>query len=391
MLRNSSASNEAAAPSGAGARRLFAAAALAAAFCLGAWAQGPAAAPDSARWFESDGAGIAYRSIPEAAAARSEWSLRIRPLSERIEGVEASSVEEKTLYEQGVERRRTVTAVDSAGAVRYADTVEADGSRRTERYDALRRLVEERSTGSDGAGETIRYSWAGDRLVSASAFPVAADGTVGSEALWTDAYRYLRSGALLSVTRDGESSVFTQRTERAVPRILETRSSDGSSMRTVYDASGRISEVLRYGPDGASVPASETVVYGEGGKRAGPSMTSRKEGDERVETERNEAGRVVRETRYGPDGAVQEEILTEWSGDRMKTVRIVSGTQERRTEYGYDAKGRRVSEKNYRNGRLERSVRIDGSSEVEELYRNGAVALRSYYEGGTLVREERIR
>jgi YD repeat-containing protein len=305
--------------------------------------------------------------------------------------VEASVVEEKTLYEKGVERRRTVTAVDSAGAIRYSETVEADGSRRTERYDVLRRLVEERSTGSDGAGETIRYSWAGDRLLGASAFPVAADGTVGAEALWTDAYRYLRSGALLSVTREGESSVFTQRTERAVPRVLETRSSDGSSMRTVYDAAGRVSEVLRYGSDGASVPAEETIVYGEGGKRAGPSVTSRKEGDATVETERNEAGRIVRETRYGPDKAVREETRTEWAGDRVGTVRVVSGALELRTEYGYDAEGRRVSEKNYRNGKLERSVRIDGSAEVEELYRNGAVALRSYYEGGALVREERLK
>lgn len=383
MRRNSSAFSKAAA------FRAPLAAALAAWICLGAQAQAPET--DAARWFESDGAGIAYRSIPEAAALRAEWALRIRPLAERIEGVPAASVEEKTLYERGAERRRTLTAVDPAGAVRYVETVESDGARRIERYDVLRRLVEERSSGIDGEGETVRYSWAGSRLSQAAAYAVAADGSVGEEAIWTDTYRYLRSGSLLSVTREPEESVFVQRTDRAVPRYLETRSSDGTSMRTTYDAGGRATEVLRYDPDGASAPAAETVVYGDGGKRGGPSVTVVKEGEATVETARNEAGRVIRETRYGADKTVLDETLTEWTNDRIKTVKISSGALERRIEYGYDKDGRRVSEKNYRNGKLERAVRMDGSEEVEELYRNGAVVLRSYYEGGALVREERVR
>lgn len=350
-----------------------------------------AQATTTARWYRSDGAGIAYAAISEAASRRERgWTVRIQKVDEPVEGVKAASVEERTLFEGGVERRRTLTAFASSGATLYVETKEEDGRRRIERYDTQRRLVEERNLGPDGSGEAIEYRWAASHLVSASSYAVGPDGALSGAATWTDTYRYLRSGELRSVTREPAGVLFLQRTFRAVPSSMETRSADGSTVRTTFDPLGRVATTTRTEP-GDVEGAVETVAYGEKTKKGGPSVTRRVEGTTTVETERNAAGRVVRETRYAPDKTVLEESFTEWSGDRIASVRTRSGREERRVVYSYDPEGRRIAEKDFRNGVLERAVRMDGGSEVEELYRNGGVVLRSYYQDGALVKEERVR
>ncbi|MDR2136256.1 MAG: hypothetical protein LBO76_06535 [Treponema sp.] len=107
--------------------------------------------------------------------------------------------------------------------------------------------------------------------------------------------------------------------------------------------------------------------------------------------ETDERGRVLGETRQGEGGEVIGELRNEWSGNRLSRVVYTEGEDEMVTEYEYDDDGDRIAERNYRNGVLERAVRISGDREEEELYMNGELVLRSLWEGGRKISEERVR
>jgi flagellar hook assembly protein FlgD len=172
---------------------------------------------------------------------------------------------------------------------------------------------------------------------------------------------------------------------------LEFRSADGSVVRTTFNGAGQEQETVSIGADGKTVSSRSKLTYGkaeESGKDRASRRSESGEGDP-TETYYDEKGRAVREIRFGKDGKAVEETKTEWTGDRVSSVTRARGDTVRKAEYQYDSKGNRVSEKNYLNGRLERSVRKEGVMEIEELYKNGALLLRATYEGGVLVREER--
>jgi len=61
------------------------------------------------------------------------------------------------------------------------------------------------------------------------------------------------------------------------------------------------------------------------------------------------------------------------------------------SEYDYDGSGNRIAQRDYRNGVMERHIVIDGDNETEELYLNGIVVLRAYWENGRKISEERVR
>jgi antitoxin component YwqK of YwqJK toxin-antitoxin module len=105
----------------------------------------------------------------------------------------------------------------------------------------------------------------------------------------------------------------------------------------------------------------------------------------------DERGRILTETREDEEGNVTGELRNFWSDDRLSRIVWNAGGEERITEYVYDQDGDRIEEKNYRNGALERLVRVQGDREDEELYMNGEPILRTRWEGGRKVYEEHIR
>ena len=105
----------------------------------------------------------------------------------------------------------------------------------------------------------------------------------------------------------------------------------------------------------------------------------------------DERGRVITETRYNADGSIQGEIRNIWDGDRLQAVVWMSGGDERRTEYEYNASGDRIFERNLNRGVLERTVRRENNQDIEELYMNGRVVLRAVWENGRRISEERVR
>jgi hypothetical protein len=83
-------------------------------------------------------------------------------------------------------------------------------------------------------------------------------------------------------------------------------------------------------------------------------------------------------------------VKNTWSGDRIIAVLKIEGDVEKLTEYEYDSDGKRKTQRDIHNGVLERMVRIDGSKETEELYMNGVVVLRAFWEDGRKISEERV-
>ncbi|MDR2111105.1 MAG: hypothetical protein LBP32_07340, partial [Spirochaetaceae bacterium] len=100
----------------------------------------------------------------------------------------------------------------------------------------------------------------------------------------------------------------------------------------------------------------------------------------------------LREVRRDEEGNILGEMTNTWDGDRLSSVRWVSGEDERVSEYEYDGEGDRIIERNYHQGVLERVVRREGDREVEELYMNGTVILRAFWgKDGRKISEERVR
>ena len=101
-------------------------------------------------------------------------------------------------------------------------------------------------------------------------------------------------------------------------------------------------------------------------------------------------GRITGEIWYNDDDEVTGEFVNTWSSDRLESVLWVSSNDERSVLYEYDDSGDRIMERNYRRGVLERTVTYSGGREIEELYMNGRIVLRSIWEDGIRLLEERI-
>jgi YD repeat-containing protein len=360
----------------------------------------------AADWYVSDASGMALERSTRSLASRLEYSLSIEtaldsdsvPAGMRGAMPSGGTIELRTLYERGEVRRRRWAALDSDGFERLVETRWTDGTITRERYDASLRFVEEARLGADGAGTVIRYFYAGSRLERAEAFAVAG----GETPIWTETYRYLRSGALLSVERtkvtpEGEKPS-TEATEAVrfdtalgVPRTLVTRSADGSGSRTRYDASGRVAERATLDATGKPVVVAEVMKDAGETKKSAGSIVRSTEAGITVETGLDERSRIIWERRTDEGGALLSETHTVWSENRIASVEIVVGAETRRTEYEYDAAGNRMMERNYRNGALERSVRRSGDEDTEELYSDGVPVLRAVWVGGRKVSERRLR
>jgi hypothetical protein len=357
------------------------------------------------RWYSSDAAGIAYLSVSAPTALRAPWALEVRTLNPGIGDAAYAGalgpddrLEIKILYQDGVERRKTVSVLDPDGFLRFEESRTTDGFLRRERYDALHRITEETVQGIDGTGTEVVYEWAGDRILRAKGYAL---GSERGEPLWIDRYRYDRAGGLRTIERSPEAASFSQDSRLGTPRRLELREPDGSSTVTRFDELGRETETLSLGADGKTVVSVERMSYAVPGEAAPgeaapgvPAATARRSTDGTgapKDIYLDAKGRVIREVVYAPDGSTEEETTTEWSGDRVAATTTVAGGKIRRTEYGYDESGRRVLERNFADGALERSMIREGDMEIEELYRNGIPVLRSTYIGGILQSEERIR
>ena len=107
--------------------------------------------------------------------------------------------------------------------------------------------------------------------------------------------------------------------------------------------------------------------------------------------ESDERGRIISQTLLDDKDYVIWIIKSAWRGDRIISTSKIEGQTELRADYEYAANGDIRSERNYRNGNLERVVRINNKTEIEELYYNNILVLQAVWEDGRKISETRVR
>jgi hypothetical protein len=353
------------------------------------------------RWYISNAAGMALEGAFSLQALRSGYALEIRTgtdgeLPPRLaEALRDGSIpadlvpERRLLYDRGELFRSNWVFRDSI--TRAVAAFNEDGSGFMEIYNEDGVLVEERSYSRD-TGAIVRYTYRSGRLVRAEASRIrpveapdsgeeapadaaspaavpagAPDGTPSpesavyiEEALWTDTYRYTRGSALRSIERSYPDDGGGRERELAVfPRLSGRR----AMTRFVSPAGAFSSEFFR-----------DLMTLG-----GTPEFTT------------DARGRILTETRLDDSGEVLGTFTSVWNGEQLASVSWETETETRRIEFEYNAQGDRLSERNYRNGILERTVQSGGNRDVEELYLNGTPVLRAVWENGRKISEEALR
>ncbi|GMO26803.1 MAG: hypothetical protein Ta2F_02380 [Termitinemataceae bacterium] len=100
--------------------------------------------------------------------------------------------------------------------------------------------------------------------------------------------------------------------------------------------------------------------------------------------------RVLSETREDENGEVIGEVLYNWKGDILSSVEWHSKDDDRIVEYIYNNKKERISEKDYKNNVLERTVVLEDGKEIETLFKENKAILRAVWEEGRKISEKRL-
>jgi len=212
----------------------------------------------------------------------------------------------------------------------------------------------------DGGEIAIGYFYNGSTLVKAETqqkFPAANEYRL----MYTDNFRYNRSFALRSVERIYHSSATADPVSMAFPyRVLDAAADTNFMSDKLFLGSDFF--------DNFFVAENYRMLY-----------------------DTDSRGRILTQTLVDDQDEVIWIIRNTWSGDRILATVKTEGEDEKRTEYEYDGGGNRIVQRDINNGVLERLVRIEGDNETEELYLNGVVVLRAYWENGRKTHEERVR
>ncbi|MDR2768327.1 MAG: hypothetical protein LBB82_08395 [Treponema sp.] len=224
------------------------------------------------------------------------------------------------------------------------------------------RLAETHQYLADGIYSTY-YNYSGDLLTG-------AETKTAGKTLWTDRYRYTRTRLLRAVervySRAGASFAAAQKSS-ALPPL-------SPSLRIPPPMTGFISPAVPF--DYTMMQGALAAVYAIEAARTVYNTSPE--------------GRVLSEIRYNANEEIIAEIVNEWSGDRIRAVIWKALGDTGRIVFSYNSAGDRLSEEDYRNGVLERTVRKSGDRDIEEIIVNGRVILRAVWDDGRKISEERL-
>ena len=348
------------------------------------------------RWYRSNSAGMTLEVIPSRAAAmQQEFSLLVRSASARelppvvlphFNG--AYGIELRALYEEGRASRfqwifrdsRGMTRVTAAGRGSLFATRPLDPLFYYDEEDRTSGIIELRNNEGDVTREfqfnedhsewDFRYFHRDGILVRAEIWfreppaPVSYDDDSPPPApnaftlVFTDLYRYTRSGSLRAIDRTLHAGA--ERERLSFPRL-----GPGASLGENLISHGGAHTAEHF--VGVQAAFGITISY---------NLDIR--------------GRILGETWRNEDGEIIGELANTWVGDRLQSALWRAPGDERLTEFDFDDEGYRVAERNFRNGVLERSVTSREGLDIEEVFMNGMLVLRAVWENGIRISEERI-
>jgi len=228
-------------------------------------------------------------------------------------------------------------------------------------YNEKGQIVRDFTLFEDGGEILTEYTYKGSALIMAET--KARDPYAGEyRKRHTDNYRYNRSYSLRNVER-----VFHE-------------ASDLEPVRLVFP--GRVLDAA-YDKDFLKEKLTLVSEFFGGLQQADDGF--------RMVYDTDSKGRVLGETLYNDKDEVVWTLKNTWVGDRISSILKIEGEEKRLIEYEYDVSGNRIAERDILNGNLERQVLINGSKETEELYLNGVMVIRAFWEDGRKISEERVR
>lgn len=323
-------------------------------------------------WYLSNAAGDAFMPISEKAPAlREEWALAVdQKDGQSLPGVlrpyygEGFSAEQQVLYNEGKPVRWQWIFHDSAGRMRLNASLSAalmglsgggDGEDRApfiELYSEDGMLAKFQRLEKGGEGWSVLYTYK-DKIL------VASQTLSGKAVLWNDEFRYTRSLKLRGIERN-----YTREPDEEKKPLFVRFPLDGDFVNpeSPYDyelISGALRDVFQV--------QSAAVNYTTG-----------------------DLGQVLKEEWIGEGGTIIAELTNEWNEDRIAAITWKTETGSGRVEFDYSASGDRIGERDFRNGILERRVTRNGEREIEELFRGEKTVLRSVWEDGRKILEERL-
>ena len=363
--------------------------------------------PGPPRWFRSNAGGMALEEVPSRLyAIRNEYALVIDYIApDELDPflipfyAKEFNIEIHVLYEEGRESRRQWLFRDEAGSTRvnavfrYTDadpadnedleyvTSEFDDAEDSDEYVPVPRMDDSRTAAGfvevygensliagdylfpeEGEQIMTEYFYNGSTLIRAeTAKKTAGTESSGYEKMYTDNYRYNRSSSLRYVERLYHETVINDPVRLLFPyRILDAASSENFLSEKLFPQFDFFGEQM--------VAEGFRMVY-----------------------ETDSRGRIQKQTLFNNNDEIVWVIVNTWSGDRIASVKKTEGENVWLTEYRHDGKGKRTEQRDTHNGVLERLVLIDGDRETEELYMNGVVILRAFWEDGRKISEERVR
>ena len=221
------------------------------------------------------------------------------------------------------------------------------------------RIIEDHWLFDDDSEILVTYFYNGLTLISAETKEKFPDEE--SRTMYVDNYRYNRSYSLRHVERVYHEAMRLDPVRLTFPgRVL-----DVASDRSFFN------EKLPFGSD---FMGSFLVEEGF-----------------RILYETDSRGRILTQTMVNNKNETVWVIKNTWLGDRIIAMLKKEGEDEKLTEYEFDDAKDRVVQRDIHNGVLERVVYTEGENETEELYLDGILVLRAYWEEGKKISEERLR
>jgi len=338
----------------------------------------------STRWYRSNAGGMALEEIPSRIAAlRNEYALVIESaqkeeLPEYLFPFynEGYFIEVRVLYEKAQQIRTQWIFRDENGTSRLAavfteeeDDDDGEGKKNLsgfiEVYDDKSFLTTEYKFFQDGKSSRTDYVFKDGLLLSSAVLLCEENDADEYVKVYADFFYYNRSSYLRSMRR-----VFYK--ENEISSLDEP--------------------VVITFPSGIMAAARETAFTVER-HNSYPEFFGEVFAvkDSKMTYSTDERGRILSQTFYDEDDSIIWVIYNTWKDDRIVSTVKEEGGNISMAEYEYNSDGDRVLERNYTNGVLERVVRTDGKTDIEELYLNGNVILQAVWEDGRKISETRMR
>jgi antitoxin component YwqK of YwqJK toxin-antitoxin module len=325
-------------------------------------------------FYRSNDFGMPLARIREYQKKDSRWVLQVG----------RSGLDEvRRLFEEGKEVRRWEITQKSASAERVER--ETAGGQLTARrvYDASGALLQEEEYKAGALSKKTLCTYAGGKLARTRV--LGADGGEIS----TETYVYAAGGGLREVRRTVSSGAAALSSAVAgAAGVSEERSvMEGSLFITRYGTDGKLRNRERR-VDGATESGEEFAYDPDSGSLSSSRETRPSEGV--VVDRRYDADGRISEESTSVKGALRERTGYERDGDGRVTVKTRRGPGGLETwKYSYTEAGTLLREEYFRRGILEKvTIHGEGKLRTEEMYREGEIVLKAYFDGDTRLREE---